>query len=138
MVRYDLPLVWSHTGCLASPSHLACALMTLPGGFALWSSHAQKWNSSACNSMILSPFLKNGSTVSIFPVIGDFIWQPWLLKYGEESLRNYISQFPQVPGIQTFGWKRMQISGKPVTARVYIHYFYHSLIAIAVRVYLGL
>lgn len=44
--------------------------------------------------ILLSPLFKNGSKTSLFPVITDFAWQPWLFKNNGECLGNRICQFP--------------------------------------------
>jgi len=45
--------------------------------------------------VIFSTLLKNGCDVASLPVTRDFTWPPWLLKYNQEWLGNYVRQSPQ-------------------------------------------
>lgn len=62
---------------------LACVLTRLPGEF-------------------LSLFLKIGSDISLFQLITDITWQPWLFRYDGEYLGNHINQFLQDLGMHVF------------------------------------
>jgi len=71
---------WSCAGCLKSPLCLACALVYLSRGSAPSSAQAQRWGSSACNS-VGTPFslsLKWEWLFSFSPMTGNFTWQAWL------------------------------------------------------------
>ena len=85
---------WSCAVCLRSPPHLTCALMCFSGEPVLWSSQVQK---PAIPQILLSPFLKNRSDVSLSLVTRGLIRQPWFLKYDDEQLSNHISQLPWGP-----------------------------------------
>jgi len=76
---------WSCDGCLASPPYLACALICLPRGCALWSFQAQMWGSLGCSSPSLPFFLLEDGNISLFSVTGDFVWQPQLSNMMESS-----------------------------------------------------
>jgi len=67
---------WNHADCLGSPTCPSSALTCLPGGSVPWSSQAQRWGSLVCSfpQVLLSPFLENGSDVSLFPIPGGFAW----------------------------------------------------------------
>ena len=94
---------WSHAGCLRLPPHLAFALTKSFQNDLLHELPRHRCEAywPVVSWVFLSPFLKTGSDVSLFPVTGKFIWQPWLLKYIGEWFGNKISQLLQDLGMHT-------------------------------------
>lgn len=57
--------------------------------------------------VLIFSLFKYRCNVALFPVIAQFTWMPWLLKYHGEWVGNYISQFPQDSGMPLIGSHRV-------------------------------
>lgn len=99
---------WCSPGCITMLTHvqLFCPLGSLCP--PLWTTHSRSSPSlftylahvhihQHVDPQVLSPFLRNGSDISLFSVTVDFTWQTWFFEYDGVCIGNHIRHFLQNP-----------------------------------------
>ena len=99
-------LPWgSHVCCRYSPVPVFCMLRNnfQEDLFHDLTRHRCEADWSVGPRVLLITFFKNECDIVFSPVTGDFAWPPWIFKYDEEQLNNYICQLTWDSGMHLAG-----------------------------------